>query len=97
MLLPPNSILRFHQGVLLPGEVHEREAISPTPLLQKKLQTGTAFLPGTKSGILGKCQPLFLYFGCASLEEKDTKHLGTSQDPSASHVRGVRITTVLRS
>lgn len=69
MLLPPESILQFHQGVLSPGA---GEAPNPTSLFQKEIQTAIAFLPGAQSWVLGKCQPLFLYFGCASLEDKET-------------------------
>lgn len=50
----------------------EGKAINPIPLFQKKMQTAIAFLPGAKSWILGKCQPVFLYFGCTLLEDKQT-------------------------
>lgn len=64
MLLPPEKILQFCQGVL----VHEKGVTNSTLLFPMKMQTAIAFL--AQSWALGKLQPLLLRSGCAWLEDK---------------------------
>lgn len=61
------------------------EANNPIPLFQKQMQTAIAFLPGPQSQIPGKRQPLFLYFSCASLQDKQT----LKQLPRSHHLAHV--------